>query len=188
MPMNISNTKERILAVAEALIQKDGYNAFSFKDIATAINIKTASIHYHFPSKEDLGVAVISWHADKIAAVLSDISNNLSLSAKEKIQKFFEAILTITYNAENKMCLGGMFASDFQSLPVSIQNQAKKFFELIIEWLKGVLETSAYDNESALSVAKQIISLIEGGLLLARLYGDETFLEGVRHFIDQTIK
>ncbi|HIA5698879.1 TPA: TetR family transcriptional regulator, partial [Legionella pneumophila] len=39
--MNISNTKERILAVAEALIQKDGYNAFSFKDIATAINIKT---------------------------------------------------------------------------------------------------------------------------------------------------
>lgn len=84
--MNISNTKERILAVAEALIQKDGYNAFSFKDIATAINIKTASIHYHFPSKEDLGVAVISWHADKIAAVLSDISNNSSLSAKEKIQ------------------------------------------------------------------------------------------------------
>ncbi|HAT2073197.1 TPA: TetR/AcrR family transcriptional regulator [Legionella pneumophila] len=188
MPMNISNTKEWILAVAEALIQKDGYNAFSFKDIATAINIKTASIHYHFPSKEDLGVAVISWHADKIATVLSDISNNSSLSTKEKIQKFFDAILTITYNAENKMCLGGMFASDFQSLPVSIQNQAKKFFELIIEWLKGVLEADGYDNESSLSIAKQIISLIEGGLLLARLYGDETFLEGVRRFIDQTIK
>lgn len=86
------------------------------------------------------------------------------------------------------MCLGGMFASDFQSLPISIQNQAKKFFELIIEWLKGVLESNGYDNESSLSVAKQIISLIEGGLLLARLYGDEMFLEGVRHFIDQTIK
>ncbi|HAT9793141.1 TPA: TetR/AcrR family transcriptional regulator, partial [Legionella pneumophila subsp. pneumophila] len=107
---------------------------------------------------------------------------------KEKIQKFFDAILTITYNAENKMCLGGMFASDFQSLPVSIQNQAKKFFEIIVEWLKGVLEANGYDKESSLSIAKQIISLIEGGLLLARLYGDETFLEGVRRFIDQTIK
>lgn len=186
--MNINMTKERILTEAEALIQTQGYNAFSFKDIATAINIKTASIHYHFPSKEDLGIAVIAWHADKIARVLSEIYSDASLSIRVKVQTFFEAIVSLTFNAENKMCLGGMFASDLQSLPVAIQNQVKKFFAMILDWLEELLVTHGFSKTSSLSIAKQIMALIEGALLLARLYGDVTFLEEVRHYIDQTIK
>lgn len=184
----MSITKERILTEAEALIQTKGYNAFSFKDIATTINIKTASIHYHFPCKEDLGVAVIAWHADKLAVVLSEIDRDMSQSLKKKVQSFFDAIVTITFNAENKMCLGGMFASDLQSLPLAIQNQVKKFFAMILNWLEEIFVAHGFSKESSLSIAKQIIALIEGALLLARLYGDVTFLEEVRHYIDQTIK
>jgi TetR/AcrR family transcriptional repressor of nem operon len=186
--MNINTTKERILTEAEALIQTKGYNAFSFKDIATVINIKTASIHYHFPSKEDLGVAVIVWHADKIAGVLSEINSDVSLSIREKVQMFFDAVQTLTFNTENKMCLGGMFASDLQSLPIAIQNQVKKFFSMILDWLEELLVVHGFSKEASLSIAKQIIALIEGALLLARLYGDVTFLEEVRRYINQTIK
>lgn len=186
--MNANTTKERILTEAEALIQTKGYNAFSFKDIATVINIKTASIHYHFPSKEALGVAVIAWHADKIAGVLLEINNDRSLSIRGKVQKFFDAVLMLTFNTENKMCLGGMFASDLQSLPVAIQNQVKKFFSMILDWLEELLIVNGLPKEASLSIAKQIIALLEGALLLARLYGDATFLEEVRLYIEQTIK
>ncbi|KTD75202.1 TetR/AcrR family transcriptional regulator [Legionella waltersii] len=186
--MNINKTKERILTEAEALIQTKGYNAFSFKDIATVINIKTASIHYHFPSKEDLGVAVIAWHADKIARVLSEINSDVSLSIREKVQTFFDAVLSLTFHTENKMCLGGMFASDLQSLPTAIQNQVQKFFSMILDWLEELLVEHGFSKVEALSIAKKIIALIEGALLLARLYGDLTFLEEVRGYIDQTIQ
>ncbi len=185
--MNANATKERILIEAEALIQTRGYNAFSFKDIAATINIKTASIHYHFPSKEDLGVAVIAWYADKIAVLLAQIDGNNSLSIREKVQAFFNAVLEITFNDEHKMCLGGMLASDSQSLPVAIQNQVKKFFTLILDWLEKLLDAHGFKKEVS-AIAKQIIALIEGGLLLARLYGDVTFLEEVRHFIDKTMQ
>lgn len=185
--MTMNTTKEKILTEAEALIQTKGYNAFSFKDIASAINIKTASIHYHFPSKEDLGVAVIAWHADKIATVLSKINGDLSLSIREKVQCFFDAVLTLTFHTENKMCLGGMFASDLQSLPIAIQNQVKKFFTMILDWLEELFVAHGFSKESSVSVAKQIMALIEGTLLLARLYGDATFLEEVRHYINQKI-
>ena len=54
-----SETAEKILDVAERLIQTRGCSAFSYQDIADALKIKKASIHYHFESKTDLVIAVI---------------------------------------------------------------------------------------------------------------------------------
>jgi len=45
--------------LAEALIQSRGYSAFSYQDISDRLGIRKASIHYHFPSKTDLGVAAL---------------------------------------------------------------------------------------------------------------------------------
>ena len=181
--MSISETKERILTEAESLIQEKGFNAFSFKDIATVIGIKTASIHYHFPSKEALGIEVIAWHADKISVVLSDIKNNKKLSVQQKIGALFCAILSLTYNNNNKMCLGGMFASDFHSLPTSIQSKVSGFFEFLMQEIEAILIESGYSKQSALLLSKQIMSQIEGALLLARLYKKQDFLDGARHCI-----
>ncbi len=186
--MSMSETKERILTEAESLIQSRGFNAFSFKDIAKAIGIKTASIHYHFPSKEELGVAVITWHMDKISSALCELNGNQALSYKEKIQALFNSVLSLTYNNDEKMCLGGMFASDLQSLPASIQSKARSFFELIMNWIHELLIQNGYDKDLSCLLSKQIMSQIEGSLLLARLYKDETFLDGARHFIDVSIK
>ena len=56
-PQTRSTTAEDILDRAEALIQTRGYSAFSYQDISDTLGIRKASIHYHFPSKTDLGVA-----------------------------------------------------------------------------------------------------------------------------------
>jgi len=45
---------KHILTVAEGLIQSQGYNTFSYRDIANQVGVKTSSIHYHFPTKADL--------------------------------------------------------------------------------------------------------------------------------------
>jgi TetR/AcrR family transcriptional repressor of nem operon len=185
--MNINNTKEKILIEAESLIQRKGFNAFSFKDIANAIGIKTASIHYHFPSKEALGIEVITWHTEKIFPLLSSIALDHRRSANDKIHALFDVVLTSTYKNDKKMCLGGMMASDFQSLPTSIQNKISTFFKLLINWMKEVLVVSGYTEQESLLLSKQIMSQLEGALLLVRLYQDESFLDGVSDFIDKVI-
>jgi TetR/AcrR family transcriptional repressor of nem operon len=186
--MNILNTKEKILTEAEALIQQKGFNAFSFKDIANAVGIKTASIHYHFPSKEDLALEVISWHTEKISNTLSDIDSNHLLSVKDKISALFDAVLSLTYKNDNKMCLGGMFASDFQSLPESIQKKIKVFFQRLMNWIAALLVRNGYTEKESSLLSKQIVSHMEGALLLARLYQDHDFLDGVSHFIMTSIR
>lgn len=52
------STRDEILDVSESLIRSVGFNGFSTRDVADAVGIKAASVHYHFPVKADIGVAV----------------------------------------------------------------------------------------------------------------------------------
>src|SRR3989338_2345686 len=138
---------DKILDIAEALIQTQGYNAFSFRDIAKAINIKTSSIHYHFPTKADLGKAVVQRHIDALCAHLDGIMKNPKMEYREKLNLFFDSVFTNTYLSNRKMCLGGMLASDVLTLPDTIQQEVRLFFNRIAEWLKSVLEEGKRKKE-----------------------------------------
>ncbi|MCD4689251.1 MAG: TetR/AcrR family transcriptional regulator, partial [Desulfuromonadaceae bacterium] len=50
----MKDTKRHILDVAEDLIQRVGLNAMSYKHISDAVGIRKASIHHHFPKKDNL--------------------------------------------------------------------------------------------------------------------------------------
>ncbi len=54
-----SDTKQRILDIAERLFAENGYAATSLRDITSAARVNLAAVHYHFGSKEALAQAVI---------------------------------------------------------------------------------------------------------------------------------
>src|SRR5690606_40708940 len=54
----MGDTAQQIIDLAEDAIATKGYSAFSFREIAALMGIKSASIHYHFPTKPHLGLAV----------------------------------------------------------------------------------------------------------------------------------
>ncbi|MCL4859725.1 MAG: TetR/AcrR family transcriptional regulator [Caldilineaceae bacterium] len=56
---DLSDAKQRVLDVAERLFMQRGYAAITLRDIADALNMRQASLYYHFPEgKEQLFVAV----------------------------------------------------------------------------------------------------------------------------------
>jgi AcrR family transcriptional regulator len=57
-PTRGTEAKNRIIAVAEALFTKQGFDGTSMRDIAAAAKMQAASMYYHFPSKEELLWAV----------------------------------------------------------------------------------------------------------------------------------
>src|SRR6516165_9972861 len=109
--MKTLDIRQKILEVAETLIQTKGYNAFSYRDIAKIVGIKTSSIHYYFPSKADMGKAVVKRHIETLITVLDELIAS-KRSWEKKLDAFFELIFTHTYLAGRRMCLGGMLASD----------------------------------------------------------------------------
>ncbi len=48
---NKIETKEKIMNAARLTVQDRGYAGLSFRELAKEVGIKSASIHYYFPTK-----------------------------------------------------------------------------------------------------------------------------------------
>lgn len=168
-------TREIIIDTADQLIRSNGFNAFSFKDISNKIGIKTASIHYHFPTKSDLGVATIKEHIVRFEQLKVELASKSPLSKL----KGFLAIYT-QIKSENKVCLVGSLATDLNTVDDKLKTELKTFAELVLLWVTEVLEEGKklcvfeFQNTSrtkALMIITNILAIVQ----LSRLTNDEDF-------------
>lgn len=168
-------TRENIIEKADQFIRNKGYNAFSFKDISNDIGIKTASIHYHFPTKSDLGVATIKEHIARTEALKKRVANESPLI---KLEAFLEVQAQI--KKENKVCIVGSLATDLNTLDESIKTELQGFAQIVITWLTEVLiegkKLKIFDFEMApRTKAIMIITNMVAIVQLSRLTNDSDF-------------
>ena len=173
-----SETSNRILDVAERLVQTRGFNAFSYADIAGALRITKASLHYHFPTKADLGERLIQRYRASFLEALNPIDES-GLDAGSKLRAFvkiYEDVLD-----RNRMCLCGMLSADYVTLPKAMKQEVRGFFEDAEAWLVKTLQRGGERKELALAaapleIARMLVAMLEGAMLLARAQGDPSRL------------
>jgi TetR/AcrR family transcriptional repressor of nem operon len=163
-----------ILDLAEQLAQTRGYNGFSYADIAARLGVTKASLHYHFPSKAELGRALIERYQAAFGAALESIDQQVE-RPREKLRRYVALYNSVLSN--ERMCLCGMLAAEYATLPVPMQEGLKSFFDANERWLTGVLKEGlrAGDflfREAAIERARVLLGALEGAMLVARSYGD----------------
>ena len=168
-----AGTASQILDVAERLVQVRGFNGFSYANIAAELHITKAALHYHFAGKADLGEALITRYASRFAAALAQTDTGLSASGK--LAAYADLYLQVL--RDRKMCLCGMLAAEYQTLPQPMRDAVLGFFDQNESWLEAVLvqgrdEGSLHFTGSARDTARMVISGLEGAMLIARPYGD----------------
>jgi TetR/AcrR family transcriptional repressor of nem operon len=169
-----AGTSARILDIAEQLVQVRGFNGFSYADVAAELGITKAALHYHFAGKADLGAALIARYAGRFADSLADIDARRG-AASARLTEYAELYQQVLTN--RRMCLCGMLAAEYQTLPQPMQDAVISFFNANEIWLEAVLEAGRDDGSlefggSAADTARMIIGSLEGAMLLARPYGD----------------
>jgi TetR/AcrR family transcriptional repressor of nem operon len=167
-----ANTRSRILDVGERLVQVRGFNGFSYADIATELTLTKASLHYHFPSKAELGEALIARYAERFAQALAAIDASLTLPPA-KLHAY--AGLYADVLRRERMCLCGMLAAEYQTLPGPIRDAIVAFLDDNETWLALVLEQGRDDgslrfSNTAADTARSIVSGLEGAMLVSRPY------------------
>ena len=126
-PSSTSETSSRILDFAEHLVQTRGFNAFSYADIADSLRVTKASVHYHFPMKATLGERLIErYYTISFSAALQRIDAN-GRGAGAELQAY--ANIYIEVLDSGRMCLCGMLAADYMTLPRPMQKAVRDFFE-----------------------------------------------------------
>jgi TetR/AcrR family transcriptional repressor of nem operon len=169
-----ADTASRILDVAERLVQTRGFNGFSYADVAAELKISKPSLHYHFPSKAELGEALIGRYAVRFADALAAIDDRGD-GAAAKLDAYASIYADVL--KEQRMCLCGMLAADYDTLPAPMREAVVHFFDENEAWLtrvleQGVEEGSLHLSGSASEAAQAIVSGLEGALLIARPYGN----------------
>ncbi len=186
MPAARKPTADRVLDIAEGLVQTRGYNAFSYADISRAIGVRKASLHHHYPTKADLGLALITRYHAAFMGALGDIEarNELAPRRLERYTELYGAVLR-----KGRMCMCGMLAADVATLPKPMRESIAGFFAENEQWLTRVLSEGKKRGEIAFdgtpsSLASFFVSSLEGAMLVARGSGNlEPFDDVVRHLM-----
>jgi TetR/AcrR family transcriptional repressor of nem operon len=182
-PKQRSDTAEQILDLAETLIQTRGYSAFSYQDIADSLGIRKASIHYHFPSKTDLGIAVVDRYVARFSGALAALAADSTRSSMAMLDMYVEPY-TAFAKTPDRICLCGALSGEILALPAELRTHVDGFFRAHQDWLAGILKRGAARGEFTLDAppakaARFIFSALQGALLVKRTTGDMTQLRDV---------
>ena len=169
-----ADTPQRILNVAEHLVQTRGFNGFSYADIAAEVGLTKATLHYHFPTKAELGRRLIERYAAAFALALHKI-DTAAAGAPARLRAYVKLYADVL--AENRMCLCGMAAAEYGTLPSPMQKALQMFFAANEVWLTRLLDQGQDEGYLCLRApareeAGMMMSALEGAMLVARAMGD----------------
>jgi AcrR family transcriptional regulator len=177
-------TREHIIHLADSLIRKRGFNAFSYSDIAAVLEIRNAAIHYHFPTKSLLGQAVIR---EELLRVEEYQQRNKELGGDLQLQH----LVGIFYcnSQRNAVCLMGALTPEFATFDAEMQSMVQQLCTGIREWVANCLEQARTTGKfrfsgSAADRAALVVSTLLSSLLLSRVEGAGLF----RRMLDQLLE
>ncbi|ASS58782.1 TetR/AcrR family transcriptional regulator (plasmid) [Rhizobium leguminosarum] len=163
-----TDMREAVMSAARATVQAHGYNALSFRELAKEVGIKSASVHYHFPTKGALGAALARRYTEDGAAYLTELLAT-SENATWCMDRYTEIFRSALAN-DNRMCLCGIMSAELDDLPTEVRTEVDKFAAMNVGWLSKVLsraKPSASDQDLQ-EHAMAIFAAIEGAQLVAR--------------------
>jgi len=170
MPVSM---KEKILDAAEQRVRGAGFAEMSFRDLANDVGIKSASVHYHFPTKSDLGEAVVERYADKFEARMRDIDTSDLNDALASFTSLYGEALSI----DETICLCAVMGAEAIGLPENVNNRTKAFFGMNTAWLEDLFEKHLGQRKPA--TAAMIVAALEGGMITASVSKDRALFDRI---------
>lgn len=160
--------RDRILDAAEARARRGGYNAFSFRELAEDVGVKSSSIHHHFATKPVLAEALARRYADRARDRLGDAAELSADDALGRVTALFRDALL----KDDRMCLCGLFGAERDALPASVDAAVASFFRMVLDYLR-----TAFAGAATCPAPEAVLARLEGALILARSLRDAAVFE-----------
>ncbi|WCN11321.1 TetR family transcriptional regulator [Marinomonas mediterranea] len=182
----VNPTKIAIMDAAEKAILKSGYKAMSFRDLAAEVGIKSASVHYHFPTKGDLVTAVMQRYKEEFAKRLV-LPKKKKSAAQKALNKFIDGFKETVVDQDN-LSLCTVLSAEKSLLEPATLEELSAFYQLKLDWLSSVVSYMRKDwmtTEEISNYASQILASLHGGSVLVKVTGEpEMFNQATCHWRD----
>jgi AcrR family transcriptional regulator len=165
-----SDARQRLLETADRLFYRDGLRAVGIDRIIAEAGVAKMSLYKHFPSKDDLILAVLQHREDGVLAFFRSAMERHSPKAKSPLRAFFAALKDFFKSPGFRGC-------PFQNAAVELadpDHPATAFVRghkrRFSEFLGGLVEQTV--GKAAAKVAPAINLLVEGAILTAVIQGN----------------
>lgn len=170
-------TREAILKLASALVQSRGFSAVSFGLVAEQLGLKAPAIHYHFPSKTDLGLALVERYRARYRRWMDEAADQ-ALPAPLVLEGHFR--IASRFTDDGRACPVGVLTSEFDSIPLEMQPAVRAMSDEVNTWLADVLAAGKARGElrfvgDAKDMAALISSALQGAVQQSRATGRPAF-------------
>ncbi|GMG93993.1 TetR/AcrR family transcriptional regulator [Cupriavidus metallidurans] len=182
--MKTSSVREQLLEHASVLMRRRGYNGFSYRDLAELVGVKTSSIHYYFPSKDDLVLEVVRQYRQTSVARLAAIDTSLPLI--EQARKY---VLPLSNGIDlGQICLIGMLAAEVMVLPQAVRALLQEHFQANENFIADMLRRAEAERGQQYPVppkllAKVLYGAIQNGLITARMSGSNDRIDAAANML-----
>ncbi|SUW63723.1 Bacterial regulatory proteins, tetR family [Buttiauxella agrestis] len=163
------STYNNLLDLADTLIQENGYAGFSYADLAERMGIRKASIHHHFPSKTDLGLA----YCDKKTTGFHKLKNHIDTLPAGRTQLL--AYLDAFSECVEKKQMCGVYAmlSDSNLFTPELQEAVSLLAKVELRILSDILEDGREAGQLHFQILAEDMAVIvcnafKGALMLNR--------------------
>ncbi|MEN8136558.1 MAG: TetR/AcrR family transcriptional regulator [Thermodesulfobacteriota bacterium] len=176
-----ADTRNRILKKTRKLIVKKGFNNTSISDIITATGVKKGNLYYYYASKNELGLAVLKDAEQEFFDLLS-----ASFKGEKPLEKLWNSCAAILKAQQKANFVGGcLFGNTALEMSGGNEEYAEIIREVFRKWTALLADhlrqaVSAGDLaqvHSPESLAKMIVAVIEGGIMMSRVSKRKTDLE-----------
>ncbi len=173
-----------ILDVAETHMRKGGFDAVSFRDLAGAVGVKSASVHYHFPQKADLGQAVVARYRARIFESLGD-ADDVSGTPVERLERLLTIYRTALTDADS-VCLCNMLGAEARYLPDDVAVEVDAFFKGVLAWTEKALSSNT-KRPDITGWASYLLSSLQGAMVLSVATNNYDHYHNTEKLIRQTV-
>jgi len=179
------DTREKILASAQALIEIRGYSALGVAEICKAAGVPKGSFYYFFESKEALALAVIDaqWEAQRRvwARILRSDAAPL-----ERLRQLFEETQADQHARQQSCgtvagCMFGNLTLELSNQTETIRERLQQIFNAQVDMVELVITEALRRGDISVNdarmTARSLIAQLEGQVLFAKLYNNTQRLE-----------
>lgn len=168
-------TRQQIVAVADDLFYRKGFEATTFADITAVVNISRGNLYHHFKVKDDILDAVIEARLSKTEDTLGKWQAE-GTTAKARIESYIKSLLGNWPSIKDHGCPVGTLCNELAKLNHAAREDSVKIFSLFRQWLRNQF-SAMNSTEDPDVLAMQMLSWGQGVAAMGNAFKDVQFVE-----------
>ncbi|MCB1486673.1 MAG: TetR/AcrR family transcriptional regulator [Bauldia sp.] len=178
------DTRNRILVAARSLVMDNGFSATSIDDILKATNLTKGAFFHHFKGKADLARELVEWHARQDLEMFERFARDAEAGSDDPLDQAyafleaFEDYVSRESDDRSPGCMYAVYTYESMQFDPSVRDFVadilRQWTSMYVRLFQDVIDRYPPALPvTARQLAETIVSIIEGGLVLQRAYGDD---------------